>query len=100
VQTVVDRANAKLQVDFYGTGDDRKVEISQPVVSNITPAPADRYQDDPTLPKGTVKQVDFSAQGAISVFTRKVYKGDKLLIDDVFKSNYRPWQAVFLVGTG
>src|SRR3990167_8864550 len=100
VQTVVDRANAKLQVDFYGTGDGRKVEISQPVVSNIVPAPPDRHQDDPTLPKGTVKQVDFSAQGATSVFTRKVYKGDKLWIDDVFKSNYRPWQAVFLVGTG
>ena len=100
VQTVVDRANAKLQIDFYGTADGRKVEISQPVVSNVTPAPPDRHQDDPTLPKGAVKQVDFSAQGATSVFTRKVYKGDKLLIDDVFKSNYRPWQAVFLVGTG
>ena len=100
VQTVVDRANAKLQVDFYGTADGRKVEITTPIVSNITPAPADKYQDDPTLPKGTVKQVDFSAQGATSVFTRKVYKDDKLLIDDVFKSNYRPWQAVFLVGTG
>lgn len=100
VQTIVDRANAKLQIDLYGTADGRKVEISTPVVSNIVPAPPDRYQDDPTLPKGTTKQVDFSAQGATAVFGRKVYKGDKLLIDDVFKSNYRPWQAVFLVGTG
>ncbi|HLA04249.1 MAG TPA: VanW family protein, partial [Patescibacteria group bacterium] len=100
VQTVVDRTNAKLQVDFYGTADGRKVEITTPVISNVQPAPPARYQDDPTLPKGIVKQVDFSAQGATSVFTRKVYKNDKLLLDDVFKSNYRPWQAVFLVGTG
>ena len=100
VQTVVDRTNAKLQVDFYGMRDGRKVEISTPVVSNVVPALPNKYQDDPTLPKGTTKQVDFSAQGATSVFTRKVYKNDKLLIDDVFKSNYRPWQAVFLVGTG
>jgi len=100
VQTAVDRANAKLQVDFYGTQDGRQVEMTTPVVSNLVPAPPDRYQDDPTLPKGTVKQVDFAAQGATAVFTRKVYRGDKLLIDEVFKSNYRPWQAVFLVGTG
>ena len=99
IQTVVDRANAKLQVDIYGTADERKVEMTTPVISNIQPAPPDRYQDDPSLPNGTVKQVDFAAPGANSVFTRKVYKNDKLLIDDVFKSNYRPWQAVFLVGT-
>ena len=100
VQTVVDRTNATLQVDLYGTADGRKVEISTPVVSNVQPAPPARYQDDPTLPKGTVKQVDFAAPGANSVFTRKVYKNGEVIIDDVFKSNYRPWQAVFLQGTG
>lgn len=100
VQAVVDPANAKLQVDIYGTNDGRKVELSQPVVSNIRPAPDPRYQDDPSLPRGTTKQVDFAADGATSVFTRKVYKGDQLIIDDVFKSNFRPWQAVYLVGTG
>ena len=100
VQTVVDSTNAKLAVSIYGTSDGRKVEISDPVVSNIKPAPPDVFQDDPTLPKGTKKQVDFSAQGATSVFSRKVYKGDKVLIDESFKSVFRPWQAVYLVGTG
>ncbi|MBI3283086.1 VanW family protein, partial [Candidatus Curtissbacteria bacterium] len=99
VQAVVDTANAKLQVDIYGTGDGRKVELSDPLVSNIRPAPDARYQEDPSLPRGTVKQVDFAAQGATSVFTRKVFKNGVLLIDDVFKSNFRPWQAVYLVGT-
>ncbi len=100
VQTTVDRANARLQIDIYGSLDGRKVEISDAVVSNIRPAPEPRYQDEPTLPTGTVKQVDFAAAGATSVFTRKVYKGGQLIQDDVFKSNFRPWQAVFLVGKG
>lgn len=100
VQAIVDAPNAKLEVDIYGTNDGRKVEVSNPVISNVVPAPADKHQDDPSLPKGTVKQVDFAAQGATSVFTRKVYKGDNLVIDESFKSNYRPWQAVYLVGTG
>lgn len=100
VQAVVDRTNAKLKVDIYGTSDGRRVELTDPVISNIRPAPEDKYQDEPSLPKGTVKQVDFSAQGATSVFSRKVYRGDQLIIDDTFKSNFRPWQAVYLVGTG
>ena len=100
VQTIVDTARARLEVDIYGTGDNRKVEITEPVISNVKPPPPDKYQEDPTLPKGTTKQVDFSAWGANSVFTRKVYKGDELIIDDNFKSYFRPWQAVYLVGTG
>ncbi|MDP2632939.1 MAG: VanW family protein [Candidatus Curtissbacteria bacterium] len=100
VQTLIDNSNAKLEVDIYGTGDGRKVEISTPVVSNFKPAPPDVFQDDPSLPKGTKKQVDFSAQGATSIFGRKVFKGDQILIDETFKSVYRPWQAVFLIGTG
>ncbi|MDO8487174.1 MAG: VanW family protein [Candidatus Curtissbacteria bacterium] len=99
VQAVMDPANSKLEIDIYGTLDGRKVDVSDPVITNIKPAPEDKYQDDPTLPKGVIKQVDFSAQGADSLFTRKVYKDDKLISDDVFKSYYRPWQAVYLVGT-
>ena len=100
VQARVDKANAKIEVDIYGTGDGRQVEISDSVVSNVKPAPEPLYQDDPSLPKGTTKQVDFKAVGANVVFNRKVYKGDKVIIEDTFRSNFRPWQAVYLVGTG
>lgn len=99
VQTVYDPVNARLEVDFYGTLDGRRVVQSEPVVTNVTPAPPEKREDDPTLPKGTVKQVDFAASGANVYFTRKVFKGERLVIDDVFKTNYRPWQAIFLVGT-
>lgn len=100
VQTIFDPYQSRLEVDLYGTRDGRVAEISTPVVSNVTPAPPEKREDDPSLPKGTVKQVDFAAAGANTYFTRKVYRGDKLLSDDVFRTNYRPWQAVYLVGTG
>lgn len=100
VQSIFDRANAKLEIDIYGTGDGRKVELSQPVITDRKSAPEPRYQDDPTLPKGQTKQVDFAAEGAKVNFSRKVFRGSDLIIDEIFKSNFRPWQAVYLVGTG
>ncbi len=100
VQAIVDNANLKLEVDIYGTSDGRKVEVSTPVVTGQSAPPPPLYQDDPTLPKGTVKQVDFAAWGAKSVFTQKVYKDGQLIIDKAFYSNFKPWQAVYLVGTG
>lgn len=100
VQTIFDPYQSRLEVDLYGTRDGRVAEISTPVVSNVTPAPPEKREDDPSLPKGTVKQVDFAAAGASTYFTRKVYRGDKLVSDDIFRTNFRPWQAVYLVGTG
>lgn len=100
VQTVYDAANARLEVDLYGTSDGRRVKMTDPVVSDLKPPPPEIRQDDPTLPKGTVKQVDFAAWGAQVYFTRKVYRGDELIADDTFKTNFRPWQAIYLVGTG
>lgn len=100
VQAVVDSVNGKLEVDIYGTSDGRRVVLGDVVVSNIKPAPEPLYQDDPSLATGTTKQVDFAAAGATAVFTRKVYRGSELLIDESFKSNFRPWQAVYLVGKG
>ncbi len=100
VQSNVDPANSRIQVDIYGTRDGRTVSLTEPVISSIVPAPEPKYQDEPTLPKGVTKQVDFAAAGATSVFSRKVYRGRNLILNDTFRSNYRPWQAVYLVGTG
>lgn len=88
-----------LYIDLYGTSDGRTITLTKPVISSVTPAPPEIRQDDPTLPKGTVKQVDFAAAGANVSFKRTVTKGGITYIDEVFKSNFRPWQAVFLVGT-
>lgn len=99
IQSVIDPATLRLTFYLYGTKDGREVSMTTPVVTNETPAPAPLYQDDPTLPKGTTKQIDFSANGARVSFSRTVKKDGKVIISDTYISNYRPWQAVYLVGT-
>ena len=99
IQTLVDLNELRLTFMLYGTKDGRTTEISTPVITKQTPAPEPRYEDDPNLPKGVVKQVDFAAAGANVYFTRTVTKDGKIMISDKFTSNYRPWQAVFLKGT-
>lgn len=99
LQTEYDASAQKLNYFIFGTPDGREVEITDPVVTNSTPPPEAKYQDDPTLLKGTVKQVDFAAWGANVSFNRTVTRNGEVLYEDVFKSNYRPWQAVYLVGT-
>lgn len=88
-----------LTIDLYGTSDGRTVSMTKPVVTNVTPAPPEIRQEDPGLAKGTVKQVDWAASGANVSFSRTVTKGGVRYINETFKSNFRPWQAVFLVGT-
>jgi len=88
-----------LYVDLYGTPDGRFVSLTKSSVTNLTPPPPELRQDDPTLPKGEVKQVDWPAWGATVQFSRTVKRGTETLIQETFKSNYKAWQAVYLVGT-
>ncbi len=97
IQTSVN--GTSLTINLFGTSDGRTVSMTKPVVLNQTPAPPEIRQDDPSLPKGTVKQVDWAATGANVVFYRKVTRNGEIIQNDTFKSNYRPWQAVYLVGT-
>jgi vancomycin resistance protein YoaR len=99
IQTITDTDNLTLTFELYGTSDGRKSEILNHNVWGITPPPPDLYQDDPTLAKGVVKQVDFAAWGAKASFQYKVIRNGETIIDETFNSNYRPWQAVFLRGT-
>lgn len=98
IQTYIDLQTQRLTFALYGTKDDREVSVSKPVITSETPAPEPSYQDDPNLPKGEVKQVDFAASGANVYFTRSVSKDGETKVDK-FASHYRPWQAVYLRGT-
>ena len=99
IQSVVDVANNSLAFQIFGTPDGRTVEISQPVVSNVSAPPVPLYQDDPTLAKGKTIQVDFAAWGANVFFTRIVKRNGVDLYKDTFSSRYQPWRAIYLVGT-
>ncbi len=99
IQTKTDKANMNLTFELYGTRDGRTAQILNHKVWGITPPPPDLYQDDPTLPKGTTKQVDFAAWGTKASFQYKVMRGKEILQDTTFTSDFRPWQAIYLRGT-
>jgi len=99
IQTSIDQNSQRLWFYLYGSKDGRETTIEKPTIANQVSPPPDMYQDDPTLTKGVVKQIDFAAWGARVSFSREVTKGDKVIISDKFVSNFRPWQAVFLRGT-
>lgn len=100
VTTTVDTANYHMIVELWGTSDGRKSEISEQKVWDRVPAKPTVYQEDPSLPVGTTKQVDFSAPGAKASFRYIVTRADQTLIDQTFTTVYQPWAAVYLVGTG
>jgi vancomycin resistance protein YoaR len=99
IQSIIDLTQPRLTFMIYGTSDGRVVNQTEPIVSNIRPAPPDKYEDDPTLPVGTVKQVDFAAGGADASFTRTVTRNGEVISQDTFTSHYTPWQAIYLRGT-
>ena len=99
IQAKPDLEHLALTFELYGTRDGRTSQVYNAKLWGQSPPPPDLYQDDPTLPKGTVRQVDFAAWGAKTSFQYKVTRGSEILQDTTFYSNFQPWQAVFLRGT-
>lgn len=99
IQRVINTNTQYLAFNFYGHKDNRTVYISKPKIWGQTPPPPDLYQDDPTLPINTIKQVDWAAWGAKTSFIYKVSIDGQILQEKTFYSNYRPWQAIYLRGT-
>lgn len=99
IQTIVDPQNTTLVFELYGSADGRQAIVSKPRIWDQVAPPPPKYEDDPTLPVGQEKQVDWAAWGAKAAFDYKVIRNGETLIDKTFYSNFRPWQAVFLRGT-
>jgi len=89
-----------LRIEIWGTNDGRESSIENYSLTNVRSAPAPLYQEDPSLPVGTRRQIDWAAPGATAKFDYKVRKNGEILHERTFTSIYKPWQAVFLVGTG
>ena len=100
IQTIFNPSELSLTFELYGTADGRQAIISSTRLWDQVPPPPDLYQDDPNLPANTVKQIDWKAWGAKTAFDWKVTRGNEVLQERTFYSNYQPWQAVFLRGTG
>jgi vancomycin resistance protein YoaR len=99
IQTEVDKKNNLLFFYLFGKKDQREVNLSPITVWDVVSPPEPKYQDDPTLKKGTIKQIEWAAWGAKSSFNYKVTKKGEIIFEKTFFSSYRPWPAVFLVGT-
>ncbi len=100
IEPALDVPNLRLTFNFYGTKPNgRQVKMTDPAVSNIVPHPPTKYIDDPTLPRGTTKQIDFAVDGEDVTLYREIYQNGQLVTREKFTSHYSPWQAVFLRGT-
>ena len=100
IQTYFDQKNYRLTFEIYGASDGRSVSISKSRMWDQSPPPPDLYQDDPTLPTGQIKQIDWKSWGAKASFDYRVNRFGEVLQNRTFYSNYRPWQAIYLRGTG
>jgi vancomycin resistance protein YoaR len=99
IHTHVDKANQTLTFRFYGTNPGRTVEMDGPHESNPIAHGPDVLREDPTLPKGERRQIEWAKDG-LDVTVYRIVKDNGVEVRrDTFFSRYRPWQAVFLVGT-
>lgn len=98
IQGKIDRERKKLYFYLYGKKDGRRVFIGKVKIFDVVPPPEPLYIEDPTLPTGKIKQIDFAAAGAKVYFDYQVIKEGRTIFEKTFKSVYRPWQAVYLVG--
>ncbi len=88
-----------MTVEIYGTSDGRTAQIVDHKTWDFVGAPAPLYIDDPTIPKGQIRQVDFAASGIKASFKNVIKdKNGKLIREEEYFSNYQPWRAVFLRG--
>lgn len=99
IQTKTDTKALTLVFELYGTNDGRVSTVSKPTISEVSQPAEDLYIDDPTLPTGSVKQIEHKAWGSKVRFTYSVTRNGEEIYNKVFLTNYRPWQAVYLRGT-
>jgi vancomycin resistance protein YoaR len=91
-----------LTFKMYSTSMGREVEKSEPVFSDVVPAPEeDVWEYDPDLPPGTVEQIDWAVEGARVAVDRVVRNADgETIIDETVVSNYIPYPNVYHYGPG
>ncbi|MEJ5241342.1 MAG: VanW family protein [Anaerolineales bacterium] len=100
METYVNVAARRITWKLYSTNDGRQVEWSTSGLLNVVPAPKPRFEANPELAAGEIKQVDWAADGADVIVTRIVRRDGQVLFQDEFRTHYEPWQAVCQFGPG
>ena len=100
METYVNVAARRLTWKFYSTNDGRSVEWNTTGPTNVIPAPEPLFQENPELGVDEIKQVDWSADGAVVNVNRTVFKNGQIYFEDKFYTSYSPWQAICEYGSG
>ncbi len=100
METYVNPSASAITWKFYSSSDGRRVEWDTTGITNVVPAPPPLYRENSDLPTGTIKQVDWKADGADVTVYRTVYRNDAVYLKDTFYTHYLPWQDVFEYGPG
>lgn len=97
--TETDSKNLTMKIEIYGTSDGRTSEITDYKAWGARPAPPPVYIDDPSLPPGKLKQVDWATGGLKTSFVYTVKdKFGTVKQQETYYSNYLPWSAKYLRG--
>ena len=90
-----------MYVEIYGTSDGRTTEVTGYEKWGARGAPEPVYTDDPSLPAGKIVQVDWAVGGIRAKFTHITRdKNGNIIREKEYASNYIPWSAKYLRGTG
>ena len=100
METYVNVPTRTLKWKFYGTPDGRTVKWETTGLTQVVEAPEPRYVENSELPPGTIKQVDWAADGADVKVSRTVYRNGAVYFTDEFFTHYVPWADVYEVGPG
>jgi vancomycin resistance protein YoaR len=96
IQTIIDKNTIKFV--FYGTRDDRTVEIEGPFISDYKKAPAPIIEKTDKIPVGEKYIASYAHDGFFARWKRIVKRSDGSFKEKVLNSNYKPWPARILEG--
>lgn len=100
METYVNTGERRITWKLYSTSDGRSVTWETTGPTNIQPALPPVFEENPELPAGEIRQVDYAAQGADVNVTRNVWRDGQILFTDNFQTHYQPWAAVCEYGPG
>ena len=92
--------NTSLTWKFYSTGDGRQVSWWTTGITNVVSPPDDVYREDPTLPTGEIRQVDWPVYGATVEAYRTVTRDGEVHLSDTIRTVYTAWPAGYKYGPG
>ncbi len=91
-------SDSSLTFTLWSTSRHYKVSLSTSAMTNFRDPPT-KYEDDPTLPKGTETVKEPGSRGFDVTVSRTVTQGGNVVRRDQFVSNYIPWTRIVLRGT-